>query len=141
MRLTKIIALITSIMLCISFTGCAKEKEAEVKENEAPKENTQKPSGKNKKRGQRAGTATLICFIAFILLYAVVNISSLSATMSGVMSVLAPIILGAGFAYLLNPILKFFEYKAFKWIKNKKILRTLSLICTYAVALGFFHRV
>ena len=118
-----------------------KDKEAEVKENEAPKENTQKPSGKNKKRGQRAGTATLICFIAFILLYAIVNISSLSATMSWVMSVLTPVILGAGFAYLLNPILKFFEYKALRWIKNKKLLRTLSLICTYTVALGFLTAV
>ena len=116
-------------------------KKSEDMEADTPKESIPKPNGKSKKRGQRAGTATLICFAVFILLYAIVNISSLSATMSAVTSVLAPVILGAGFAYLLNPILRFFEYKAFKWIKNKKLLRTLSLICTYTVALGFLTAV
>ncbi len=92
--------------------------------------------GSHKRYGQRAGSAMLICFIVFILIYTVVNITNISSALTKVMNVLTPIILGAGFAYLLNPILKFFEFKALKWIKNKKLLRGLSLLLTYAVALG-----
>ncbi len=106
------------------------------KDEAAPPYEDSPKGGRHKGRGRVAGVAMLICFVAFILLYTIVNISSLSATFSKVLAVLAPVILGAGFAYLLNPILRFFEFKALRWIKNKKLLRGLSLLLTYTVALG-----
>ncbi len=73
------------------------------------------------------------CAIIFTSLYTIINIGVLSDLFSAVLSVFAPIILGAAFAYMLNPILKLFEYKIFKRIKRKSVLRTLSLIMTYVV--------
>jgi len=100
-----------------------------------------RPASKRDKNLLRTGTAVFLCFLAFVILYAIVNIQSLSATVSAVVSVLTPVILGFGIAYLLNPILKFFELKAYKGIKSKKVLRALSLISTYAVTLIFIAAV
>ena len=92
----------------------------------------------NKKRRGIGGTViAVICLAAFVLLYAVVNVSSLSAAVSRVIEVLTPVILGVGLAYLLNPTMNFFERKVFKWVKHKKLLRGLSLVSTYAFALIF----
>ena len=65
-----------------------------------------------------------------------VNISAIGAVLSSILSVCAPIIFGALFAYMLNPLLKLFEFKVFKKIRNPHILRTLSLILTYVVAIA-----
>ncbi len=91
----------------------------------------QTPSGQPKKS---LGAIGLICAITFVILYAVVNISVFAGIFSKILSVLTPIILGFALAYALNPILKFFEFKVFKKIKNKNLLRTLSLLMTYLAA-------
>ncbi|MBR2353570.1 MAG: AI-2E family transporter [Clostridia bacterium] len=75
----------------------------------------------------------LTCAIIFTSLYTIINIKVLSGLFSALLSVFAPIILGAALAYILNPILKLFEYKIFKWIKHKSLLRILSLVMTYVV--------
>lgn len=90
------------------------------------------PSPRPKKSAASVG---IICAVIFLILYAVVNISVFSTIFSKLLSVLAPIILGGALAYMLNPILKFFEYRVFKKIKNKTALRSLSLLMTYIVAL------
>ena len=77
----------------------------------------------------------LFCAFAFLILYIIVNASVFGGVFSAVMSVLTPIILGGALAYMLNPILKLFEFKVFKKLKNKKLLRGLSLLLTYVVAL------
>lgn len=79
------------------------------------------------------GAVIAACLIIFTFLYAVVNISSLSAFFSAILSVLAPIIIGGALAYILNPILRLFELKIFKKIKNKRVLRSLSMVMTYVV--------
>jgi len=89
------------------------------------------PSGRSKKS---LGAIGLICGIVFVALYAIVNISVFASIFSKVMSVLTPIILGFALAYALNPILKLFEFKVFKKIKNKNLLRSLSLLATYLTA-------
>ena len=91
----------------------------------------QTPSAQPKKS---MGALGLICAITFVILYAIVNISVFAGIFSKILSVLTPIILGFALAYALNPILKFFEFKVFKKIKSKKLLRTLSLLMTYFVA-------
>ena len=75
------------------------------------------------------------CAIFFVIFYLLINISAIGAFLSSILSVLAPIILGGVFAYMLNPILKLFEFKLLKSIKNKNVLRGLSIALTYIVAI------
>ena len=83
------------------------------------------------------------CAVFFVIFYLLINISSVGGFLSSILSVFTPVILGFTFAYMLNPILKLFEYKIFKKISNKNVLRALSIVCTYVfvllliVAFGF----
>ena len=108
---------------------------SEDKNQEHPRKPGKNSSQNFRKRGSVA-TAILLG-ITFILLYVLVNISTFSGIISNILSVCAPIILGVALAYLLNPLLKFYEFKVFKWIKKKRILRGLSLFMTY-VTVGAF---
>lgn len=87
----------------------------------------------NPPKKRSLATVAITCAIFFTSLYTIINIKVLSDLFSAVLSVFAPIILGAAFAYMLNPILKLFEFKVFRWIKHKSLLRILSLIMTYVV--------
>lgn len=80
---------------------------------------------------KRIITLFLICAIAFVVLFAIVNIGAISNFFKAIVSVFSPILIGAGIAYLLNPLLKLFEFKVFKKIPNKKVLRGLSLFMTF----------
>ena len=77
----------------------------------------------------------LVCAIIFVSIFVIVNISSFSNVFSALFSVLLPIILGAALAYFLNPILKFYEFKVFKKMKNKGVLRGVSILMTYVTLL------
>ena len=72
---------------------------------------------------------------AFIILYAVTNITAISTFLSNIFDVIAPIVIGGAIAYMLNPILKLFEFKILKKLKNKSLRRGLSLVFTYVVAI------
>lgn len=95
-------------------------------------------SPKAPKKGPRITGVIIICATVFIVLYAIVNSDSISSVFSKFVSVMTPIILGFAFAYILNPILKFFETSVFGKLKNKKIRRTLSITLTYLLAALFF---
>lgn len=104
------------------------------------KDNQQKDEPKEKglswkKIKGNATVAGLVCAIAFIVLYGIVHITTISGLISSVLGVFTPILLGGAIAYMLNPILKFFEYVVFKKIKNKGVLRGLSITMTYVVAI------
>ena len=79
-------------------------------------------------------TAGISCAVIFTILYLITNFTAITAFFGSIFSVLTPVIVGAAIAYLLNPILKLFEYKIFKKLKNKAVRRALSLILTYVVA-------
>ena len=80
-------------------------------------------------------TLGISCAIIFISLYLITNFTAISGFFSSIFSVLSPIIIGAAIAYILNPLLKVFEYKVFKRMKSKAARRTLSLFLTYVVAI------
>jgi len=86
----------------------------------------------NKKKIHIVGIS---CAVIFVILYFMTNITAITSFISGIFSVLAPIILGAAIAYMLNPILKLFEYKVLKKLKNKSVRRGLSIFLTYLTAL------
>ncbi|MBQ9112086.1 MAG: AI-2E family transporter [Clostridia bacterium] len=90
---------------------------------------------KNEGSSKRVTLAIFItCAVLFVLLYAIVNIGVISSAVSSVLSVFSPIIIGFGIAYVLNPILRFFEFKVYKKIKRLNVLRALSIVSTYVVA-------
>ena len=60
-----------------------------------------------------------------------------SGVINSILSVLSPLIIGFTTAYLLNPILTFFEKSVFKFIKNKKLLRFVGVFCTYITLVIF----
>lgn len=74
---------------------------------------------------------------AFTILYAITNISAVTGFLSSIFDVIAPIAIGAAIAYMLNPILKLFEFKILKKLKHKGARRALSLVLTYVVAVLF----
>ena len=104
--------------------------------NEAKEETVTPPEKQGFFKRHGKASLAIACAVAFIIIYTIVNISVIAGFFSSVLSVLTPIILGGALAYILNPILKFFEYKVFKKIEKKSVVRTLSLVMTYVVALG-----
>ena len=75
--------------------------------------------------------------VIFVLAYCLVNITQLEAFFTFVGGVLSPLFIGCIIAYLLNPILKFYEYMVFRKLKRKSKLRLgLSLLCTFLTGLG-----
>ena len=80
-------------------------------------------------------TLGISCAIIFISLYLITNFTAISGFFSSIFSVLSPLIIGAAIAYILNPLLKLFEYRVFKKLKSKAMRRSLSLLLTYVVAI------
>ena len=110
------------------------KKESKQAEKEKESVDISKDPSKKKAGASFKTIALIVALAAFVGLYAIVNLDSLSGFASGIISVLNPVIIGFGIAYLLNPILKFFERKIFKKVKSKKALRALSVVCTYLTA-------
>ncbi len=92
-------------------------------------------SAEDRKKGVVITLVT--CAIVFVLLYAIVNITTVSALLSSTMSVFSPILIGFALAYMLNPILRLFEFKIYKKIPKKNVVRGLSIFSTYIVAILF----
>ncbi|MBQ4052351.1 MAG: AI-2E family transporter [Clostridia bacterium] len=69
-------------------------------------------------------------FVAMLL-----NLGSIWGSIKTIISLLVPFIIGFAIAYLLNPIMKFWEEKVLKKIKKPQTRRTLSLLITYAAFL------
>ncbi len=84
---------------------------------------------------KKISTVVISCVVIFTILYFITNIVAITEFISGIFSVLAPIIIGAAIAYILNPLLKVFEYKVLKKLKNKSVRRGLSILLTYVVAI------
>lgn len=74
--------------------------------------------------------AATALFITFLL-----NIGSIFGWVQTVLGLLVPFYIGFAIAYLLNPILKFFEEKALKKVQKPQRKRTLALVITYSLFL------
>ena len=89
---------------------------------------------KNKKNLALAITVYLSLVLAVIIIG---QHEKLLGIINSIFKVLSPLIVGFALAYLLNPILDFFEKKVFRFIKNKKGLRCIGVLFTY-IALVLF---
>ncbi len=75
----------------------------------------------------------VIC-LSIVFYFLVANIGNLFGSISKIIKILNPIILGLCFAYLFNPILDTIEKflkKHIKYFKNKHQIRIISMIVTY----------
>ena len=72
----------------------------------------------------------------FILLFAIINYSTLSTWFSSIISVLNPVIIGFIIAYICNPIYKWLSAKPLTRIKRAKLKKPLAIIITYLIVLA-----
>ena len=84
-----------------------------------------------------------IITFGIILFTASQNLTAVAGFLSGVLKILAPVIVGFCLAFILNIVMNFFEKKVFKGMaKSKKsavrsLVRPLSLVSTIIAMLGF----
>lgn len=74
--------------------------------------------------------------IIFIVAYCIVNIDSITGFIDLVGGIIEPLIIGGIIAYLFNPVLEFYEYRAFRRMKNGDARRGLSLLLTVLTAIA-----
>ncbi len=82
-------------------------------------------------------TAIIIYCSALLLIVIIANYTAFSDVINKTFSIISPIIIGLAIAYLLNPILKFFEKHVVHRIKNKLWLRAVGMTLTYIAFFGF----
>lgn len=88
----------------------------------------------------------LLGIITFaIVLFAVSqNLTSVAHFLEGVLSILAPVIIGLSLAFMLNILMSVLDRRVFAFIKNhkktsvRKLLRPASLVTTLLLTFGFF---
>ncbi len=83
-------------------------------------------------------TTITVTVCAFIV-YFIFNIGAISLAIGKFISIINPIIIGFAIAYLINPIVNFFEKKVFLFKKAKKdmsrVRRFISVLLAYVLAL------
>ncbi len=78
--------------------------------------------------------------VSALIVYFVFNFSTISQAVAKFISIINPILIGFALAYLITPIVNFFEKKVFAFKKEKKntvkIKRFLSVFCSYVLVLA-----
>ena len=79
--------------------------------------------------------ALLVGAVLILLIFAIINISSISSYISGIVNAMAAFIYGFVLAFLCNPICKIFSKHIFKFVEKNRphpqIRRLLSIFATY----------
>ena len=88
-----------------------------------------------KLKSNRLLLASVIAIIA-ISCYIIVNVEKFTEFLAYVGEIISPIIIGVIIAYLCNPVLKFYEYRLFRKMKNTGARRGLSLLMTFLTAIA-----
>ncbi len=98
----------------------------------------------NPKYTQIAVYAVIVIVISGFLLMSAEVLPNLSEIADKIFAVFAPIIWGAGIAYILNPAVNFFRFKVFRkysekadTTKKKNFIRNISVVIVMILAVGF----
>jgi predicted PurR-regulated permease PerM len=79
-----------------------------------------------------------IVALVFVAAYCIVNrdrLTSFFSSAEGIGNILSPLFIGCIIAYLVNPLLKFYEYFVFRKLKRKGNLRLfISIFCAFLTA-------
>lgn len=74
----------------------------------------------------------ITCYaVVFLILIILSYHTQLSAWLVGILELFSPILLGLAFAYVINPVFRFFERKIFFRLRPSALRRALSLLCSY----------
>jgi predicted PurR-regulated permease PerM len=82
----------------------------------------------------------VVVFICAVLVKSVFMMKNTQEAFSWVVSILSPFLLGIFLAFLLSPVVTFFEENVFRGIlkiKGKKMARILGILASYLLLLGF----
>lgn len=94
----------------------------------------------NRKYNTIAVYVLLVVAISILFVVAVFKFAGLLTVLGMTLEILMPVILGLGFAYVLNPLMKFFDREVFRRIFRKKprpkLTRALSVTATVLAALA-----
>ena len=93
----------------------------------------------NKRYNTYALYAVGVLIAAVVCIFVFLRWDTIDGILSDILNVCKPLIYAIGIAYLLWPMLTFFEKKVFGRLEKKrprkKLVRTLALICTYLIFL------
>lgn len=92
----------------------------------------------------QAFTTMLIVGMGLVVFFALYRFEAIAAVIGKIMNILAPVIYGLAIAYILNPIVKFWEKKIYSLLckkykntgKNKRIARSLGILIALAMAIA-----
>lgn len=90
-----------------------------------------------KEMREKIHVGIIIATFALVLYFVLMNFKVVSDTWSAIISILFPFIIGFALAFLLNPIMMFFEDKVFKsWNPKGKGKRTLCMLIALLIAIA-----
>lgn len=97
---------------------------------------------KNEKYASIAFYAGVAVVVSFLIVLAVINFSTVWSHIKSFFAVLSPFIYGFVFAYILQPVMSFYERTVFAFKKAKKnrwgLRRALSIVLTFLTVAAFF---
>ena len=85
---------------------------------------------------KRPVTWVIVYAVVFFLIVALSNLSAINSFLARVLGILSPVLLGLCIAYLINPLFRVFERRAFYRVRPASLRRTLALLLTYAVVVA-----
>ncbi len=97
----------------------------------------------NPKYTQIAVYAVIVIVLSGFLLMSAQAVPNLKEIADKILSVLSPVVWGAGIAYILNPAVDFFRFKVFRKysaradsVKKKNLIRNISVFIVFILAIG-----
>ena len=85
---------------------------------------------------KRPVTWVIVYAVVFFLIVALSNLSAINSFLARVLDILSPVLLGLCIAYLINPLFRVFERRAFYRVRPASLRRALALLLTYAVVVA-----
>ena len=85
---------------------------------------------------KRLVTWVIVYAVVFFLIVALSNLRAINSFLARVLDILSPVLLGLCIAYLINPLFRVFERRAFYRVRPASLRRTLALLLTYAVVVA-----
>lgn len=81
-------------------------------------------------------TAFLVIVTCIFFSFCLLNIKHIASFIGKIIYILRPLIYGLVLAYVMHPMVNFFENKAFNKMKNEILKRNLSILCGFILILG-----
>lgn len=81
-------------------------------------------------------TAFFVIAAGILFSYIIYNMNNIFQFIKKLLDIMMPLIFGLVLAYIMHPIVNFFENKVFNKIEKDKTKRNLSILCTFVIIIG-----